>query len=299
MKKLIAKGLVVVMTALTLCACGSDSTDSTNNDASGATAEEKTGIVKVIDVDLTNEDYAFGVDKDQPELLASVNEYIKEIKENGKFDEICNKYFGDGQPTAVTSAKLDESKDQLLIATNAAFEPFEYTEGNSYYGVDMEIAAGLAEKLGKELVIQNMDFDAVCLSVGQHKSDIAMSGLTIKEDRKKYVDFSDSYYSAAQKLIVNSANTEFDSCKDKESIEAILNGKDSSVKVGVQNGTTGQFYCEGDKDWGFDGFKMTTTGYKNGSLAVQDLINGNINLVIIDSAPAKCITEAFNEMYGN
>ena len=112
MKKLIAKGLVVVMTALTLCACGSDSTDSTNNDASGATAEEKTGIVKVIDVDLTNEDYAFGVDKDQPELLASVNEYIKEIKENGKFDEICNKYFGNGQPTAVTSATLDESKDQ-------------------------------------------------------------------------------------------------------------------------------------------------------------------------------------------
>lgn len=299
MKKLIAKGLVAVMTALTLCACGSDSTESTNNDASGAAAEEKTGIVKVIDVDLTNEDYAFGVDKDQPELLASVNEYIKEIKENGKFDEICNKYFGNGQPTAVTSAKLDESKDQLLIATNAAFEPFEYTEGNSYYGVDMEIAAGLAEKLGKELVIQNMDFDAVCLSVGQHKSDIAMSGLTIKEDRKKYVDFSDSYYSAAQKLIVGSANTEFDSCKDKESIEAILNSKDSSVKVGVQNGTTGQFYCEGDKDWGFEGFKMTTTGYKNGSLAVQDLINGNINLVIIDSAPAKCITEAFNEMYGN
>ena len=161
----------------------------------------------------------------------------------------------------------------------------------------MEIADALAKKLGKELVIQNMDFDAVCLSVGQHKSDIAMAGLTIKEDRKKYVNFSNPYYNAAQRLIVKGDDTEFDACKDKKSIEKILNAKDKSVTIGVQNGTTGQFYCEGDKDWGFDGFKVTTTGYKNGSLAVQDLINGNINYVIIDSAPAACITEAINKMH--
>lgn len=278
MKKFIAMGLVVIMTALTVCGCGSS--DS----------------VKVIDVDLTEEEYAFGVDKDQPELLTSANEFIKEIKDNGKFDEICNKYFGDGEPTAVTSAELDSSKDQLVVATNAAFEPFEYMKGDSYYGIDMEIAAALAEKLGKELVIQNMDFDAVCLSVGQHKSDIAMAGLTIKEDRKQYVTFSDAYYNAAQRLIVKGDNTEFDDCKDKESVEKILNEKDSSVKIGVQNGTTGQFYCEGDEEWGFDGFKVTTTGYKNGSLAVQDLLNGNIDYVIIDSAPATCITDAINKV---
>lgn len=236
------------------------------------------------------------MDKDQPELLASANAFIQEIKDNGKFDEICNKYFGDGEPTAVTSAALDSSKDQLVVATNASFEPFEYMKGDSYYGIDMEIAAALAEKLNKELVIQNMDFDAVCLSVGQHKSDIAMAGLTVKEDRKKYVDFSDSYYNAAQRLIVKGDSTEFDACQDKESIEKILKEKDSSVKVGVQNGTTGQFYSEGDKEWGFDGFEVTTTGYKNGSLAVQDLINGNIDYVIIDSAPAKCITDAINKV---
>lgn len=95
---------------------------------------------------------------------------------------------------AVKSAELDESKDQLVVATNAAFEPFEYTQGEDYYGIDMEIASLLADKLGKELVIQNMDFDAVCLSVGQQKCDIAMAGLTISEDRKEYVTFSDSYY---------------------------------------------------------------------------------------------------------
>ena len=287
MKKLLAMGLVVVMSAATLFGCGKSETNQT-----GTANDAKKQAVKVIDVNLTEEEYAFGVDKDQPELLTAANDFIKEIKENGKFDEICNKYFGDGEPTAVTSATLDDSKDQLVVATNASFEPFEYMKGDSYYGIDMEIAALLAEKLGKELVIQNMDFDAVCLSVGQHKSDIAMAGLTIKEDRKQYVDFTDSYYNAAQRLIVKGDSTEFDACKDAASIEEILKAKDNSVKIGVQNGTTGQFYCEGDKDWGFDGFAVTTTGYKNGSLAVQDLLNGNIDYVIIDSAPATCITDA-------
>lgn len=293
MKKLIATGLVVIMTAVAVCGCGSS---DSKQGSSTESANESKEAVKVIDVNLTEEEYAFGVDKDQADLLQATNDFIKEIKENGKFDEICNKYFGDGEPTAVTSAKLDSSKDQLVIATNAAFEPFEYMKGEDYYGIDMEIAAALAEKLGKELVIQNMDFDAVCLSVGQHKSDIAMAGLTIKEDRKKYVNFSDSYYNAAQRLIVTTDNTEFDACKDAASVEEILKKKDSSVNIGVQNGTTGQFYCEGDKDWGFEGFAVTTTGYKNGSLAVQDLINGNIDYVIIDSAPAQCITEAINKM---
>lgn len=281
MKKLLAIGLMLVMTAATLTGCGKD-------------AAKKT--VKVIEVELTNEEYAFGVDKTQPELLESVNAFIKEIQENGTFDAICNKYFGDGTPTAVTSAVLDESKEQLVVATNAAFEPLEYMQGESYYGIDMEIAAALADYLGQELVIQNMDFDAVCLSVGQQKCDIAMAGLTIREDRKEYVDFSDPYYSASQKLIVSADDTEFDSCTDAASVEAILAAKDANTKIGVQTGTTGQFYVEGDADWGFTGFAVETVGYKNGSLAVQDLLNGNIQYVVIDSAPAACITEAINEM---
>lgn len=281
-KKFTAVVLSVIMAVSMLAGCGS-------NEPSGNT-------VKVIDISLTEEQYAFGVDKDQPELLASANEFIQEIKDNGTFDEICNNYFGDGTPVAVKSAELDTGKDQLVVATNAAFEPFEYMQGDDYYGIDMEIAAALAKKLGKELVIQNMDFDAVVLSVGQHKCDIAMAGLTITEDRKESVNFSDPYYNAEQKIIVPSSSTEFDNCKEAADIEAILNEKDSSVKVGVQTGTTGQFYCEGDPDWGFDGYAMETVGYKNGSLAVQDLLNGNISYVVIDSAPAACITESINQM---
>ena len=280
MKKILSLFLVVLMAAMTLASCG----------GSGEP------VVKVVEIDLTVEEYAFGADKTQPELLEQVNAFLAEIKANGKFDEICNNYFGDGTPVAVTSAAYDPNKEQLVVATNAAFEPFEYTQGESYYGIDMEIASALADYLGQELVIQNMDFDSVCLAVGQQKCDIAMAGLTIKEDRKEYVNFSDAYYSASQKLIVPSDNTEFDGCADVASVEAILNKKDSSTKIGVQNGTTGQFYCEGDADWGFAGFASETVGYKSGSLAVQDLLNGNIDYVIIDSAPAKCITEAINKL---
>jgi polar amino acid transport system substrate-binding protein len=280
MKKLIALALSVVLALSAFTGCGS----------------KEATTAKVIEIDLTNEEYAFGVDKTQPELLASVNAFIAEIQANGKFDEICNNYFGDGTPVAVTSATFDTSKDQLVVATNAAFEPFEYMKGDSYYGIDMEIAAALAEYLGKELVISNMDFDAVCLAVGQQKCDIAMAGLTVKPEREEYVTFTTSYYSASQKLIVTSDNTEFDACKTVEEVEAILKAKDTNTKIGVQTGTTGQFYSEGDADWGFDGFPVTTIGYKNGSLAVQDLLNGNVNYVIIDSAPAACITEAINAM---
>ena len=282
MKKLLALALVAIIAIGCLAGCGSSAK------------------VKVIEIDLTSEEYAFGVDKTQPELLTQVNDFIKKIKEDGTFDEILNKYFGDGTPTPVTSAALDESKDQLVVATNAAFEPFEYMDGENYLGIDMEIAALLAEELGLELVISNMDFDSVCLSVGQQKCDIAMAGLTVNEARKEYVTFSDTYYNAAQRLVVMADDTTFDACTDAASVEAILNTytlEDETVtKIGVQNGTTGQFYVQGDEDWGFAGFGVECVGYKNGSLAVQDMINGNIKYVIIDSAPAKCITDAFNEL---
>lgn len=253
-----------------------------------------TAATKVIAIDLTSEEYAFGVDKDKPELLKQVNDFIKEIKENGKFDEICDHFFGDGTPVEIESAKEDSSKDQLVVATNAEFEPFEGKKGDKFIGIDMEIAKLLADKLGKELVIADMDFDSVCLSVGQHKSDIAMAGLSVDPDREKYVTFSDTYYTASQNIIVKGDNTEFDKCKTKEDVEKILDTKDSSVKIGVQNGTTGKLYVSGDKD--YKGFKVTCKGYKNGSLAVQDMINGNIDYVVIDSAPAKSITDSINKL---
>ena len=255
---------------------------------------QPTEVVKIVDINLTEEEYAFGVDKAQPELLEDVNGFIDKIMADGTFDEICNKYFGDGTPTPVKSAAEDPSKDQLVVATNAAFAPFEYMEGDSYYGIDMEIAALLAEELGKELVINNMKFDSVCLSVGEHKCDIAMAGLTVNESRKEVVNFSKSYYNAYQKLIVKADDTTFDACTDAASVDAILNATEGAATVGFQNGTTGNFYVVGDADWGFDGLNVVAKGYDNGALAVQDLINGNIDYVIIDADPAVRIVDNFN-----
>ena len=289
MKKLTSV-LLVAACALSLVACGGsgDKKDSSKGGSSSKTA-------KVIDIDLTNEEYAFGVDKTQPELLEKTNAFIEKIKGDGTLDKICDKYFGSGEPEAVESAKLDSSKDQLVVATNAAFEPFEYTKGDSYYGIDMEIAKLLADELGKELVIENMDFDAVCLSVSQQKCDIAMAGLTINEEREEYVTFTDSYYSASQRLIVPSDNTAFDDCKSADDVAALLAKTEKSDKIGVQAGTTGQYYVEGSEDWAFPGLPECVT-YKSGSLAVQDMLNGNITYVIIDAAPASAITESINEM---
>ena len=287
-KKLLSLALAAAM-ALSVVACG-------GKEEAAETPAEAAVTAKVIDVELTEEQYAYGVDKNQPELLEEVNAFIAEIKENGTFDEICDHYFGDGEPVAVESAEEDASKEQLVVATNAEFAPFEYMEGDKYYGIDMEIAKALADYLGQELVIVNMSFDAVCLSVGQSKCDIAMAGLTITEERKEVVNFSESYYNAAQKIVVPSNNTEFDECAAAEDVAAILNEKDDTTKVGFQAGTTGQFYTEGDADWGFDGYAVEAIGYDNGSLAVQDMLNGNLDYVIIDAAPAVAITTAINEM---
>jgi ABC-type amino acid transport substrate-binding protein len=285
--KIIALVLALVCICTAFAACGGNKDDKD---------KEKTPAVKVINYDLTNEQYAFGVDKDQPELLTKVNEILKEMKSDGTFDAICNNNFGSGTPQAVKSAVLDKSKDQLIVATNAEFEPFEYMKGENYYGVDMEMAAYIAKKLGKELVIKNMNFDAVCLSVGQHKCDIAMAGLTISEDRKEYVNFSDPYYEASQRLIVKGTDTTFDACKSADDVNAILNSLTEDKKIGCQQGTTGNSFIEGSNDLGFPGLKAKAVAYKNGSLAVQDLINNGVDYVIIDAAPAERIAKAINEM---
>lgn len=288
--KITALVLSVLFVASCFAACSSNSGDDANSDSNSS----NTAKVKVIDIELSSEEYAFGVDKSQPKLLEKANAFIKEIKENGKLDEVCNHYFGDGEPVAVTSATEDSSKDQLVVATNAEFEPFEFKKGDSFYGIDMEIAKLFADELGKELVIKDMKFESVVTSVQQKKCDIAMAGLTVSKERAEMVNFTDSYYSASQKLVVKGDDTTFDNCKTKEDVEKILNGFDSSVKIGGQNGTTGQSYVQGSEDLGFAGLKATFVGYDNGSLAIQDLINGGVNYVIIDAAPASAITTAIN-----
>ena len=235
LSKILAVILAVAVVAVSFAACSGKTGDTdVKNDAKG---------VKVIDINLSDEFYALGINKDDAELLASANEFITQIKADGSFDKICNNYFGDGEPAGVTSAVEDPSKDQLVVATNAEFEPFEFKKGEQFYGIDMEVVKAFADSLGKELVIKDMNFDAVVTTVQQGKADVAAAGLTVTPARAEQVNFTDSYYSASQQLIVKASDTKFDECKTKEDVDAILNTLDAAAKIGGQNGTTG--LCRG------------------------------------------------------
>ena len=284
MKKIIALALVLVL-ALSCVACGN--TGSKN--------------VKVVDIALSEESYAFAIAKDNAELLTKTNEYLAKIVADGTFDAICDKYFGNGTPTKIASAAEDSSKDQLVVATSTGFEPFEMVDENGmFYGIDLEIAAGLAEYLGKELVIKDMKFESVVTSVQNNICDIAMAGLTITPARLEMVAFSDSYYNAAQVLIVMEDDTTFDACKTADDVVAILDKLTASTNIGCQAGTTGETYLVGDLDlgddgYGFKGVPATKKAYDYAALAVTAMINGEISYVILDNAPANAIAKAVNK----
>jgi ABC-type amino acid transport substrate-binding protein len=190
-----------------------------------------------------------------------------------------------------------DNRPVLRMATNAAFAPFEYKEGNKFKGIDVELAQAIADELGYRLEIVDMKFEAVVTSVSSGQCDIALAALTVSEARREHVNFSDSYFNASQYLIVAKNNTAFASVEDNEEataadVEEIINGLGGSAKIGFQKGTTGQYYAEGDEDWEFAGFSAAgKTGYDNGAQALTELKNGRINMIIIDEMPARKIVE--------
>ncbi|MEG1535879.1 MAG: transporter substrate-binding domain-containing protein, partial [Clostridia bacterium] len=226
--------------------------------------------------------------------LTDVNAIIADMqKKNGEMDKIMNKYFNGAEVTPIESAKEDKTKNQLVVSTNASFPPFEYNVGNKFAGIDMEIAQYIAKKLNKELVIKNMDFEAAILAVGAGNSDIVMAGLTVNEDRKKSVAFTTSYYKASQMIVVKAEDTSFDACKTVADVEKVLSEL-KGKKAGFQTGTTSEYYVVGDVDWGFKGFaNITAKQYENAGLAITDMLNGNIDLVIVDELPAHALAKKF------
>ena len=261
----------------------------------------KTGdVAKVIDIELSTEEYAYCFGKENTELLGKMNEYLAQIKADGTFDEICNHYFSDdGVPVKTASATEDSSKQQLIVATATGFEPFEMVdESGNFYGIDLEIAAGFAAYLGWEVVYKDMEFKAVVESVQSGKCNIGMAGLTVTEARKEIVTFSDSYYNASQVLVVKGDCTEFDNCKTADDVVAILNTKTEKTLIGCQQGTTGELYIDGDADqedgYGFPGLPVTKKAYTYVALAVTAMKNNQIDYVIVDNAPAKAVVKKIN-----
>jgi ABC-type amino acid transport substrate-binding protein len=190
-----------------------------------------------------------------------------------------------------------DKRPVLTMATNAAFAPFEYKEGNKFKGIDVELAQAIADELGYRLVIDDMEFPSVITSVSNGQADIALAALTVSEDRRQHVNFSDSYFNASQYIIVAADDDRFSSVENDEEAEAsdvedIINGLGANAKIGFQNGTTGSYYAKGDEDWGFPGFEdAVKQGYANGTQALADLRLGRINIIVIDEMPARTIVE--------
>ena len=189
--------------------------------------EANSDAIKMINVDLTTEKYAIGVAKNNDTLKAQVNAIINDLKTTGKLDEIYDAY-GDIEISAdestgsapaeatgyvgVTSGNSSAS-NKLIVATNAAFAPYEYKLGNKFYGIDMEIAKIIADELEMELVINDMDFAAVVSAVQTGAADLAIACLTVNAKREKSVNFTVPYEEgAAQVLIVKKDDTAFDAC---------------------------------------------------------------------------------------
>ena len=158
---------------------------------------------------------------------------------------------------------------KLIMSTNAQFPPYEMVaDDGSFEGIDVEVAGKIAEKLGLELVVDDMDFDAALLAAQNGKSDIVMAGVTVNEERQAVMDFSDSYAKGVQVVIV------------KEGSNVTLDNMGDGM-IGTQRGTTGFIYCS--DDYGDD----HVTSYDDGATAVQALMNGQVDCVVIDNAPAQ------------
>ena len=185
---------------------------------------------KVIDIPLTREDYGIGVDKNQMELLNSINEILAEKKDEiaalyEKYADVNEGNSAQWTGTTVTSAVYDPNRkdEQLVVATNAAFAPYEFTVGDEFAGIDMEIAQMIADELGLELVIQDMAFESVVSSIGSNGVDIALSGLTINPARRKVVNFSNPYERGSYQVIIALEDDDtFDDCKNAKEVLAIL-----------------------------------------------------------------------------
>ena len=178
--------------------------------------------------------------------------------------------FRRGTGSTSTPAELTTVEaGKLIMSTNAAFPPYEMTDDSgNVVGIDAEIAGAIADKLGLELVIDDMDFDAAQLAVQQGKSDICMAGLSVTEDRLLVMDFSDSYATGIQVVIV------------PEGSDVTLDNLGEQL-IGTQRATTGNIYCT--DDYGED----HVIAYDDGIVAVQDLLNGKVDAVVIDKAPAQ------------
>ncbi len=275
MKKFLSLLLALAM-GCSLAACGS------NQD--GSDAQTGSTKLKILDTEYTNENYAICIAKENTELLDKVNAALDTLQENGTAQAIIDKYISD-VPNDLQFQQDVEGKEELHMATNAFFPPYEYYENDTVVGIDPEMAAAIADELDMKLVIDDMDFDAILPAVTSGKADIGMAGMTVTPDREESVSFSKPYANGILSVIVteDSPITTVDDLLDP----------DAEYVAGVQQGTTSDIYLSDSYENG--GITEDRVAkFNKGADAIQALLTGKIDCVVIDSQPAQAFVEANN-----
>lgn len=165
----------------------------------------KNDDLTILEEEFTTEDYAMCISKDNAQLTADINEALAALQADGTIEQIVNNYIGDdtkGTCPYISPKNANHSKGTLIMATNAAFEPYEFYENDEIVGIDAEIAKAVCDYLGYDLQIDDMEFDSIIAAVQSGKADFGAAGMTVTEDRLKSIDFTDSYATSKQVIIV-------------------------------------------------------------------------------------------------
>ena len=252
MKKISLLLAALLVLTVALCACGSDTTSSASSETGSAVSSEVSSEAS-------------------SEANSEVSsEAASEVSSEASTSETAAGDYGEFET-------VEEGK--LIMSTNAQFPPYELVSdgegfnGTGFEGIDVEIASAIADKLGLELQIDDMDFDSALVAVQNGSSDVVLAGLSYSEERDEILDFTDSYATGVQVVIV------------KEGSDVTLDNLGEKM-IGTQRGTTGYIYASDTPENGGYG-EDHVSGYDNGATAVQALVNGQVDAVIIDEAPAK------------
>lgn len=282
MKKFVSLLLAVLMVA-SLAACGQ------KDDAGTSPApDESTAKLKILDTEYVTEDYAIAVNKGNNELLEKINGALKSLIDDGTVQKVVDFYVSGKGELPAFQQNVAADAEVLTMATNAEFPPYEFYDGEAIVGIDAVVAALIADQLGMKLEISDMAFESIIPALTSGKADMAMAGLTVTDERKESVDFSESYATGVQVIIVRE-DSDITSADDITA--KIEQGED--IQIGCQNATTGFIYASDTPENGGFG-EDHVQAFPKGADAVQALVTGKIDCVIIDNEPAKAFVAANN-----
>lgn len=265
MKRIVTALLAALMLAAILCGCGS---------------AKKTNLV-ILDTEYAVEDYAICISKDREDLLADVDGALQALIADGTVKKVVDHYISGAAKDYAFQQDVAADAPELIMATNAAFPPYEFYENNVIVGIDADVAAAIADKLGMKLTIVDTEFGSIIGGVQTGKYDIGMAGMTVTDERKQSVNFSSTYATGIQSVIV----------KEGSAIKSVddLFADGAAYVVGVQQDTTGDIYAT--DDFG----ESRVVKYNKGADAVQALLTGKVDCVIIDNEPAKSFVATNNK----